>query len=143
MRMRARITLVLLALVLLGAFVRTPRAETIDELYAKAKDEKTLVLYGGGPVAPYEGWAREFEKRFPGITVSVTGGYSNVLNAKIEQQIADHRLEADLAIFQTVQDFVRWKQRGMLLRFKPDGFAAIPPAFKDKDGAYVAVSVST
>jgi ABC-type Fe3+ transport system substrate-binding protein len=136
----ARIVLALAALLLLGG---ASRAETIDHLYAKAKGEKTLVLYGGGPVAPYEGWAREFEKRFPGITVSVTGGYSNVLNAKVNQQIADRKLEVDLAIFQTVQDFVHWKQQGVLLKFKPAGFAAIPPAFKDKDGAYVAVSVST
>ena len=25
-------------------------AETLDELYAKAKDEKSLVIYAGGPV---------------------------------------------------------------------------------------------
>ncbi|MDB5409037.1 MAG: family 1 extracellular solute-binding protein [Rhodospirillales bacterium] len=131
------------SLVLLVALGGAPRGETMDELYVKAQDERTLVLYGGGPVAPYEGWAREFEKRFPGITVSVTGGYSNVLNAKINQQLADHRLEADLTIFQTVQDFVRWNRQGVLLHFKPDGFAAIPAAFKDKDGAYMAVSVST
>jgi hypothetical protein len=29
-------------------------AETMDELYAKAKPESQLVLYSGGPVAPYE-----------------------------------------------------------------------------------------
>jgi ABC-type Fe3+ transport system substrate-binding protein len=136
--LKTRVAFAVVALFLLGG---TPRAESIEQLYAKAKAEKTLTLYGGGPVAPYEGWAREFEKRFPGITVNVTGGYSNVLNAKVDKQIADRKVEADLAIFQTVQDFVRWKQRGVLLKFKPAGFKAIPPAFKDKDGAYVAISV--
>lgn len=33
------------------------RAETLDELYAKAKAEKDLVLYTGGPVAPPPGFA--------------------------------------------------------------------------------------
>src|SRR6202043_2135664 len=101
--LKTRVAFAVVALLLLGG---TPRAESIAQLYAKAKAEKTLTLYGGGPVAPYEGWAREFEKRYPGITVNVTGGYSNVLNAKVDKQIADGKVEADLAIFQTVQDFV-------------------------------------
>ena len=47
-------------------------AETMDELYAKAKPEGHLVLYGGGPVEPFERWAKEFEQKFPGLSVSVT-----------------------------------------------------------------------
>ena len=46
-------------------------AETLDELYAKAKDEKSLVIYAGGPVSNYEPLARDFERRFPGLTVSI------------------------------------------------------------------------
>ena len=41
-------------------------AETLDELYAKAKNEKSLVIYAGGPVTNYEPLAREFESKFPG-----------------------------------------------------------------------------
>jgi hypothetical protein len=87
-------------------------AETLDELYAKAKDEKSLVIYAGGPVSNYEPLAREFERKFPGLTVSIDGGFSNVLNQKIEQQFKDRKLEADMVLFQTAQDFVRWKQQG-------------------------------
>ena len=61
-------------------------------------------------------------QKYPGIAVSVTGGFSNVLNEKIERQIADQKLEVDMAFFQTVQDFVTWKTQGKLLAFKPDGF---------------------
>src|SRR5712691_10225907 len=85
------------------------RAETLDELYAKAKTEKSLVIYAGGPVSNYEPLAREFESKFPGLAVSIEGGFSNVLNQKIGQQFKDKKLAADMVLFQTAQDFVRWK----------------------------------
>src|SRR5262245_6238354 len=120
----------------------TAAAEGLQQLYEQAKAEKSLVLYAGGPAAPHERYAREFEQRFPGVTVSVTGGFSNVLNQEIEQQIAAGRLQVDMALFQTVQDFVNWKKRGVLLPFRPDGFESIHSAFRDEDGAYVAIRVN-
>jgi ABC-type Fe3+ transport system substrate-binding protein len=117
-------------------------AETTDELYAAAKAEKTVVIYSGGPVAPYEAFARDFEQRFPGVTVSLTGGFSNVLNGRIEAQLRDRKLEVDMAFFQTVQDFVAWKRQGVLLSFKPDGYEQISPVFRDPDGAYTTVKVN-
>src|SRR4051812_49292519 len=77
------------------------RAETLDQFYEKAKLEKTLVFYSGGPAAPHENRAKEFMQKYPGIAVSVTGGFSNVLNERIERQIADRKLEVDMAFFQT------------------------------------------
>ena len=112
-------------------------AETLDELYAKAKDEKSLVIYAGGPVSNYEPLARDFERQFPGLTVSIEGGFSNVLNQKIEQQFKDGKLQADMVLFQTAQDFVRWKQQGKMLAFRPEGFDAIDSSFKDPDGAFI------
>ena len=115
-------------------------AETADQLYAKAKEEKTLALWGAGPAANYERAARAFEQQYPGIAVSLTGGSSNVLNGKIEEQIKAKKVETDLVIFQTIQDFVNWNKRGLLLRFKPDGFDKIGASSKDKDGAWIAVN---
>ncbi len=124
--------------------VRGPaaNAQSIAELYDKAKAEKELVLYTGGPAAPHEARAKLFMQQFPGITVSVTGGFSNVLNAEIEKQMAAGALAVDMAIFQTVQDFVAWKQQDKLLAFKPEGFEHVYPNMRDPDGAYEAVSVS-
>jgi ABC-type Fe3+ transport system substrate-binding protein len=119
------------------------RAESMDELYAKAKLEQTLVLYGAGPTGSHERWIKDFEQRFPGVKVALTGGLSNGLNRRIEQQLASGRMETDLAIFQTIQDFVRWKKAGALLLFRPEGSEAIDPAYKDEDGAFTAVSVNT
>ena len=87
----------------------------MDELYAKAKAEGALTLYAAGPTEPHERSAKAFEQRFPGLKVSITGGFSNVLNSRINQQLADKKVEADLVIFQTIQDFVGWKKQGVLL----------------------------
>src|ERR1041384_4935909 len=125
-----------IAAIALAMLVAAPaaKAETTDQIYAKAKAEKNLVFYAGGPTAPWEAAAKLFEQKYPGITVSVTGGFSNVLDQKIDQQLKDKKVETDMAFFQTVQDFVRWKKQGVLLRFKPDGWQQIADAFKDKDG---------
>jgi len=129
---------VVAAVVLAGA---AARAEGPDQLYAKAKDEKTLTLYAGGPAAPYERMAKDFGERYPGIAVSVTGGFSNVLDRRIDEQMAAKKLEVDMAFFQTVQDFVAWKKAGALTPFKPDGYDQIDPRFRDNDGAFTPTSV--
>ena len=115
-------------------------AQNLDALYAAAKAEKTVVLWAAGPTAPHERAARAFEQQYPGITVSLTGGFSNVLNGKIEEQFRAQKVETDLAIFQTIQDFMAWDRRGLLLRFKPEGFDKIDNRSKDKDGAWIAVN---
>ena len=94
----------------------------LDQLYEKAKLDGALVFYSGGPAAPHENRAKEFMQKYPGIAVSLTGGFSNVLIERIEKQMADRKLEVDMAFFQTVQDFVSWKKQGRLLAFKPEGF---------------------
>jgi ABC-type Fe3+ transport system substrate-binding protein len=117
-------------------------AQSMDELYEKAKLEQRIALVGAGPSEPYEHWIREFQERYPGVTIAFTGGLSNGLNRRIDQQIASGKMETDLAIFQTIQDFVRWKRAGALALFRPQGFDVVDPAFKDEDGAFTTVSVN-
>jgi ABC-type Fe3+ transport system substrate-binding protein len=117
------------------------RAETLDDLYAKAKGEGALSIYGGGPARLYEGWVKEYEARFPGIKVTVTGGYAGTLAPAIDKQLAQGKLEADFVTFQAVQEFVRWKREGVLLPFKMEGFEALDARFRDPDGAYTPIGV--
>jgi ABC-type Fe3+ transport system substrate-binding protein len=131
-----------LPLTALACSISPLHAQSLDELYEKAKLEKTVALVAAGPSEPYEHWIREFQAAYPGVTVSFTGGLSNGLNRSINQQILDKKLTSDLAIFQTIQDFVRWKRQGALLMFRPQGFDQIDPAFKDEDGAFTTVSVN-
>src|SRR5713101_4519874 len=125
---------------LLAATSLPARAQ--QQLYAEARTEGAFAFYVGGPTAPWEATARIFEQRYPGIKVSITGGFSNVLDKKIDQQLADGKLEVDTAIFQTLQDFVRWRAEGRLLAFKPTGFDAIDASFKAEDGAFYGVMVN-
>jgi hypothetical protein len=106
----------------------------LDQLYEKAKLDGALVFCSGGPAAPHENRAKEFMQKYPGIAVSVTGGFSNVLIERIEKQMAERKLEVDMAFFKTVQDFVSWKKQGRLLAFKPEGFDQIMPSFRHEDG---------
>ncbi|HXQ53914.1 MAG TPA: extracellular solute-binding protein [Stellaceae bacterium] len=118
------------------------RAESIDDIYAKAKTEGALVLWGAGPTAGYEAAVKAFQERYPGVKVALTGGFSNVLNAKVVEQVKANKVETDMVVFQTVQDFVGWKKNGWLLAFKPDGFDKIGAGMKDKDGAWIAVNAN-
>ena len=135
-----------LASISIGAAVYTTaglaHAQSMDELYEKAKLEKELVIYGGGPISLYEIRAQEFEKKYPGIKVTIHAGFSNEHDKKINQQLKTKTLDADLAILQTVPDFIRWKKEGVLANFKPDGSEAIDKSFKDPDGYYVGVFVT-
>jgi ABC-type Fe3+ transport system substrate-binding protein len=119
------------------------RAETMDELYEKAKQEKTLEFYAAGPTGSEDRWVNEFQQHFPGVHVEVTGGLSPGLSKRVDDQLAQKKMEVDIARFQTIQDFARWKQEGAMLLFKPDGFDKIDPAFKDEDGAFTPVSINT
>ena len=85
----------------------TPRAQSADELYAKAKLEKTVSLYGAGPSDQFKRWIEDFQKKYPGVAVDFSGGLSNFLDKKIDQQLADKTIEADVCILRTIQNFVR------------------------------------
>jgi len=132
----------------LGLFAATTtgvwpvRGQSLDKLYAKAKSEGALAFYAGGPTAPWEARAKAFGEMYPGIKISIGGGFSNVLDKRIDQQIAAGKLEVDAAILQTIADFVRWKSEGRLLIFQPDGFNAMDASFKDSDGAFWATMVN-
>jgi ABC-type Fe3+ transport system substrate-binding protein len=126
----------------MAAGALSAHAQSLDELYAKAKTEGAFAFYVGGPTAPWEARAKAFNERYPGIAVSVGGGFSNVLDKKIDAQIAAKKLEVDAAILQTAADFVRWKSEGRLLVFKPGGFDKMDAAFKDTDGAFWATTVN-
>ena len=142
MSMVVSVAVLALSVMLTGSQVFGQNTTTIEQLYQAAKQEGALTIYAGGAAAPHERRAVEFEKRFPGIKVSVTADFSNILAPKIDEQIQQGKLEVDLTIFQTLQDYVRWKKTGVLLPFKPDGFDQIDPSFKDADGGYVGVWVS-
>ena len=131
-----------LATFVIGMTATAPtRAQSPDDLYAKAKGEGAFAFYVGGPTAPWEARAKIFEDRYPGIKITIGGGFSNVLDKKIDGQLAAGKLEVDAAILQTIADYVRWKAEKRLLAFRPPGFDKMDAAFKDKDATFWATMV--
>lgn len=139
---RASLAAFALGALTLMATLPQAAAESMAELYEKAKREGALVFYAGGPAAPYQKLVAAFEQVYPGVKVSYTGGFSNVLNERIEKQLAAGKVEVDMAFFQTAQDFVGWKKRGVLLNFHADGVDKSMPVFRDADGAFTTAKVT-
>ena len=115
-------------------------AETVDQLYAMAKAEKTLVVWAAASTAGYERAARAFEQQFPGVTVSLMSGFSNVLNAKIEEQAQDEEGRDRSGDLPDHSGFYRLEQARTVAAFKPESFDKIDAGYKDKDGAWIAVN---
>ncbi|MGA2393652.1 MAG: extracellular solute-binding protein [Candidatus Lustribacter sp.] len=110
--------------------------------YDAAKAEGALTVYTGGVAAGSASLVKAFNAQFPGIDVTIVGDYSNVNDVKIDRQLSEKNVTADVAGFQTVQDFVRWKRAGELLLFKFDGFALYEDRYKDLDGAFTATNLN-
>ncbi|MBE8520290.1 ABC transporter substrate-binding protein [Amycolatopsis sp. H6(2020)] len=115
---------------------------TLDELYQAALAEGgKLVLYAGGDTPTQQDATKAaFKAQFPDIALTLIVDYSKYHDVRIDNQFATGTLVPDLVQLQTVQDFVRWKEQGRLLPYKPAGFSKVYDAFKDRQGAWVAVS---
>ncbi|WP_329544651.1 extracellular solute-binding protein [Streptomyces sp. NBC_01356] len=114
---------------------------SLDQLYAAALAEGgKLVVYAGGDVDDQLAGVRAgFRSRFPDIDLTIVVDYSKFHDVRIDNQLATGTLVPDVVQLQTLQDFTRWSRQGELLRYKPAGFSAVHPKFKDPDGAWTAV----
>jgi len=127
-------------------FSRSPGPEetkSLEQLYADAVNEGgRLIIYAGGDTADQQDATKQaFLAQFPKIDVTIVVDYSKFHDARIDNQLATDTLVPDVVQLQTLQDFVRWKGLGVLARYKPAGFSALYPHFRDPDGAWIAASV--
>jgi ABC-type Fe3+ transport system substrate-binding protein len=113
-----------------------------DGLYPAARAEGALTMYTGGAAGNSTALIKDFNTRYPGIDVTVVGAYSNVNDVKIEQQLRDHIVTADIISFQTVQDFVRWNAAGDILPYKFPGFELFDLHYGDPNGAFIATNLN-
>ena len=63
---RIAVQAALAVLPLLASSALPASAQSAAELEAKAKSEGQVVLYVGGPTAPWEAMAKQFNVRYPG-----------------------------------------------------------------------------
>lgn len=116
---------------------------SLDELYADAlREGGKLVIYAGGDTADQQDAVKQaFLARFPGIDLTLVVDYSKYHDVRVDNQLATGTLVPDVVQLQTLHDFTRWKRQGVLLDYKPAGFSAVHPLFKDPNGAWVAITV--
>lgn len=121
----------------------SPEQHTLDELYQRAlKEGNEVTVYAGGDTAgQQDGIKKAFETRFPGMTLNVIVDYSKFHDARVDNQLATDTVVPDVVQLQTLQDYPRWKQEGVLLNYKPKGWDSIYPAFRDQDGAWTGIFV--
>jgi hypothetical protein len=116
---------------------------TLDQLHAEAMAEGgRLVVYAAGDSSTELQRTEEaFRARFPGMRPTVVADYSKNHGVRVDSQVATGTLVPDVVQLHTPHDFPRWKEEGLLLPYKPAGFSALPDAFRDPDGAWVATAV--
>jgi ABC-type Fe3+ transport system substrate-binding protein len=110
----------------------------LDALYTQAAAEGEVSAYLQGPPQVHADLVRGFEARYPKVKVRITPGRYDLM-PKIDAQIAAGKMDADLAILQTTQDYLRWRRQGVLQSFAPPGFDLIRPALKDPQAYYLPV----
>lgn len=113
---------------------------TIEQLYQAAlKEGGEVVVYAGGDVQSQAARIKEsFEKRFPGIKMNVIVDYSKTHDARVDLQLETGKIIPDVVQFQTLHNFPRWKEKGVLLNYKPISWDKVYKDFKDKDGAWIS-----
>jgi ABC-type Fe3+ transport system substrate-binding protein len=130
----------LCSLIALSACASVSLAQTVDldALYERAAAEGEVSAYLQGPPQVYASFVNSFEAKYPKVKVRITSGRYDLM-PKIDEQIAAGKMEADVAILQTTQDFVRWKRQGALQSFAPPDFSLIPARLKDPEAHFLPV----
>ncbi|EKD12197.1 uncharacterized protein L3040_003399 [Drepanopeziza brunnea f. sp. 'multigermtubi'] len=116
---------------------------TLDELHQAALSEGGVVTlwHGGDEINQQDSLKAAFEARFPGMTLNLTVDLSKYLDGNLDQQIADNNIYVDSIILQTLHDYPRWKEQGVLMPYKPAGFDSVYANLKDPDATYVGLFI--
>lgn len=128
--------------ILFGVCIYAPvsLAQTVDldALYERAAAEGEVSAYLQGPPQVYASFVNAFEAKYPKVKVRITSGRYELM-PKIDAQIAAEKMDADLAILQTTQDYIRWKRQGALQSFAPPDFSLIPAKLKDPEAQFLPI----
>jgi iron(III) transport system substrate-binding protein len=116
----------------------TPVA-TDQALIDAATKEATLKWYTSAELAVVETIGKAFEKKYPGITVSIERSGAERNFQRIEQEYASGIHAADVVDSSDATHFLAWKQAGLLAPFVPAEVPdTVPPDYRDPDGTYTA-----
>lgn len=119
----------------------TSEEAQLQKLYQEAVAEGgRLVVYAGGDKPGQADYLKDaFVKKFPKMKVDIVVDFSKNHDARVDNQIDEHHVVADVVHLQTLDDFPRWKQEGVLEKYKPVGWNKVDSRAKDKDGYYTGL----
>lgn len=113
----------------------------LQKLYEQAVAEGgSLTVYAGGSKPGQDDFLKDaFVQKFPKMKVNMVVDYSSHHGPRIDNQVDEHHVVADVVHVQTFDDFARWKKEGVLEKYKPVGWDKVYNQVKDKDGYYTGL----
>ena len=134
------------AIALMGLRPASAQADTITELYAKAKEEGELTWYSVfWPSDRSEKHGALFSKAFPGIKVSVVRSTAQVAYQRLNQDLQASAANCDVYTTTDMGQFVALKDRAVLMPYRMKSIDLIDARFRnvDPDDAYQIVNATT
>lgn len=127
--------------VLSGPVLAAPPAPTpvTPALIEAATKEGKVVYYTAIDLKVAQGLAKNFEKKYPGITVQVERTGSERIFQRLSQERASKIFTADVLDSTDQAHFLTWKKQGILEPFVPAEQLKYPASQRDPDGAYASV----
>ena len=122
-----------------GAIVpdRAGAQSVTPELVEAAKKEKQVNFYCSADLPVCEKVSRDFEAKYPGITVKVERSGSERLFQRIGQEVQTRINNCDVVNTSDGSHFLIWKREDMLAKWVPEDVEKFFPAeAKDQDGFY-------
>jgi len=105
-------------------------------LVQAAKKEGTVMWYTSLALPSSTSIAHSFKLKYPGMDVEVHRTGSQRVLQRVMQEAAAGVKTVDVIHTSDAGHFVLLKEKGMLLKYAPQGTAPFPAGFKDKDGFY-------
>lgn len=105
-----------------------PSGASVAEL---AKREGELAWYTSLPDEPAQRFLEQFERKYPGITARCVRESTFDIIQRIQSEIDNGKVLADVVHVLDVAPFVKLKKQGQLLRYESPEERSIPPQYKD------------
>jgi iron(III) transport system substrate-binding protein len=122
------------------AFAAPPAPSPVTpELIAAATKEGKVVFYTAIDLKVAQNLAKNFEKKYPGISVQVERTGSERIFQRLAQERASKIFTADVLDSTDQAHFLTWKKQGVLEPYVPTELAKWPASERDPDGAYASV----
>ena len=106
------------------------------QLVQAAKKEGKVVWYTSLALPSSTAIADAFKRKYPGIEVEVHRTGSQRVLQRVMQEASAGIKNADIIHTSDAGHFVLFKDKGMLMKYVPNGVEPFPAGFKDKDGFY-------